>query len=151
MLEYVKYVAVGGLLAHAAFCQSSPNIASVPENPLELASSGVHIVEAREERDALLHLMEKARSYYTLKEAGQAFHLKTSFTVTSGGRTEFDGDWQMDQTFSPGLGVRLTAQTSGYVFDQLSTSTATYQSTPGGTFPLRLHEAHGHLLGPLES
>src|SRR5580658_4323993 len=151
MLEYVKYVAACGLLAHAALCQSGPNIARVPENPLELASSGVRIVDAPEERDALIRLMDKARSYYTLKDARQAYHLKTSFTVTSGGRTEFDGDWQLDEMFSPSLGVRLTARTAGYVFEQLKTSNLTYQKTPAGTFPLRLHEAHGHLLGSLES
>lgn len=123
----------------------------MPENRLELASSGVRIVDAPEERDALIRLMDKGRSCYTLKEARQAYHLKTSFTVTSGGRTEFDGDWQMDETFSPGLGVHLTARTSGYVFEQLKTSNLTYQNTPAGSFPLRLHEAHGHLLGSLEA
>jgi hypothetical protein len=145
MLEYLKYISICGLLAQIALCQP------VPENRLELASSGVHVVDVPEERDALIRLLDKARSYYTLREARQAYHLKTSFTVTSGGRTEFDGDWQLDEMFSPSLGFRLTARTGGYVFDQLRTSNLTYQDTPGGTFPLRLHEAHGHLLGPLES
>ena len=147
----VKYVAVCGLLTQAVFCQSGPNIARVPENPLELASSGVRVVDAPEERDALIRLMAKAHSYYTLKETQQAYHLKTSFTVTSGGQTEYDGDWQMDEIFSPSLGFHLKARTSGAVFELLNTSNLTYQSTPAGTFPLRLHEAHGHLLGPLES
>jgi len=147
----VKYVAVCGLLTQVGFCQSGSNIAPVPENPLELASSGVRIVDAPEERDALIRLMDKARSYYTFKEARQAYHVKTSFTVTSGGRTGFDGDWLLDEIYSPRLGVRLTARTAGYVFDQLKTPTANYQDTPGGNFPLRLHEARGHLLGPLES
>jgi hypothetical protein len=146
-----KYVAVCGLLTQAVFCQSGPNIARVPDNPLELASSGVHVVDAPEERDALIRLMAKAHSYYTLKEAQQGYRLKTSFTVTSGGQTQYDGDWQMDEVFSPNLGVHLTARTSSSVFELLSTSNLTYQSTPAGTFPLRLHEAHGHLLGPLES
>lgn len=145
MLEYVKYVAVCGLLAQIALCQP------VPENPLELASRGVRVVDAPEERDALIRLMDEARSYYTLKEARQAYHLKTSFTVTSGGQTEFDGDWQLDEMFSPSLGVHLTARTAGTVFEQLKTATSNYQDTPSGNFPLRLHEARGHLLGPLES
>jgi hypothetical protein len=145
MLRYVRYVAICGLLAQIALSQS------VPENRLELASSGVRIVEATEERDALISLMEKARSYYDFKESRQAYHVKTSFTVTSGGRTEFDGDWQLDEIYSPSLGDRLTARTAGSVFEQLKTSMANYQDTPGGTFPLRLHEARGHLLGPLES
>jgi len=145
MLEYLKYISICGLLAQIALCQP------VPENRLELASSGVHVVDVPEERDALIRLLDKARSYYTLREARQAYHLKTSFTVTSGGRTEFDGDWQLDEMFSPSHGFRLTARTAGYVFEQLRTSNLTYQDTPGGTFPLRLHEAHGHLLGPLES
>jgi hypothetical protein len=123
----------------------------VPENRLELASSGVRIVEAPEERDALLNLMEKARSYYAFQESRLAYHVKTSFTVTSGGRTEYDGDWQLDEIYSPRLGVRLTARTAGSVFEQLKKSTSHYQDTPSGNFPLRLHEARGHLLGPLES
>jgi hypothetical protein len=151
MLGFVSYVGVCGLLAQVAFCQSGPNIAPVPENRLELASSGVHVVSAPEERDALISLMEKARSYYAFKESRQAYHVKTSFTVTSGGRTELDGDWQLDEIYSPSLGDRLTARTAGYVFEQFKTSTANYQDTPGGTFPLRLHEARGHLLGPLET
>jgi hypothetical protein len=151
MLGYVKYLAICGLLAQVAFCQSGQTLARVPENRLELASSGVRVVEAPEERDALIRLMEKARSYYDFKESRQAYHLKTSFTVTSGGRTEFDGDWQLDEIYSPSLGDRLTARTGGSVFEQLKTLTANYQDTPGGTFPLRLHEARGHLLGPLES
>jgi hypothetical protein len=147
----VKYVAIFGLLTPAVFCQVDPNFAPVPENPLELASRGVHVVDAPEERDALIRLMEKARAYYTLSGAGRAYQLKTSFTVTSGGQTQFDGDWQMEQIFAPGLGVRLTARTGGDVFEQLKTSSLSYQSTPAGIFPLRLHEAHGHLLGALES
>lgn len=123
----------------------------MPENPLELASSGVRVVDTPEERDSLMRLMAKAHSYYTLQETQQAYRLKTSFTVTSGGRTEFDGDWQMGEVFSPSLGVHLTARTAGYVFEQLKTGNLAYQSTPAGTFPLRLHEAHGHLLGALES
>jgi hypothetical protein len=151
MLEFVKYVAICGLLTPVAFSQSGQEIARVPENRLELASSGVRVVDAPEERDTLIRLMDKARDYYTLKDARQAYHLKTSFTVTSGGRTEFDGDWQMDEKYSPSLGLRITARTSGSVFEQLRKSNLTYQDTPGGTFPLRLHEAHGHLLGALES
>jgi hypothetical protein len=151
MLGYVKYAAICGLLAQVGFCQSGPNIARVPESRLELASSGVHVVDASEERDALIRLMDKARSYYDFKESRQAYHLKTSFTVTSGGRTEFDGDWQLDEMYSPSLGDRLTARTGGSVFEQLKTRTANYQDTPAGNFPLRLHEARGHLLGPLES
>jgi len=150
-LALVKNVAVCGLLTQGLFCQSGPDIARVPENPLELASSGVHVVDAPEERDALIRLMDKARSYYTLKDARRAYHLKTSFTVTAGGDSRYDGDWQMDEIFAPGLGARLTARTSGSVFEQLTTSNLTYQNTPEGIFPLRLHEAHGHLLGALES
>jgi len=147
----LKYVAICGLLAQVALCQSGQKIAPVPENRLELASGGVRLVEAPEERDALIGLMEKARSYYDFKESRQAYHVKTSFTVTSGGRTEYDGDWQLDEMYFPGLGDRLTAHTAGSVFEQLKTPTANYQDTPAGTFPLRLHEARGHLLGPLES
>jgi hypothetical protein len=147
----VKFIAAFTLLTPIVFCQSGPDIARVPENPLELASSGVRVVDAPEERDALIRLMAKAHSYYTLKETQQAYRLKTSFTVSSGGRTEFDGGWQMDEVFSPDLGVHLTARTAGTVFERLSTSNLTYSNTPAGTFPLRLHEAHGHLLGPLES
>ncbi len=123
----------------------------MPENRLELASSGVRVVEAPEERDAMIRLMDKAGSYYAFKESRLAYHVKTSFTVTSGGRTEYDGDWQMDEIYSPNMGVHLTARTGGSVFEQLKTRTANYQDTPGGNFPLRLHEARGHLLGPLES
>jgi hypothetical protein len=123
----------------------------VPENQLELASRGVRLVDVAEERDALIRLMSKARSYYTLDQARQAYRLKTSFTVTSGGQTQFDGDWQMEQTFAPGQGLRLTARTAGYVFEQLRKSNLTYQDTPSGHFPLRLHEARGHLLSPFES
>jgi hypothetical protein len=147
----VKYVALCGLLAQAVFSQSGPDIAGVPENPLELASKGVHVVDAPEERAALIRLLGQARAFSRLNEGQQAYRLKTSFTVTSGGQTQFDGEWQMEQIFAPGLGVRLIARTSGYVFEQLSTSNLTYQNTPNGTFPLRLHEAHGHLLGALES
>jgi hypothetical protein len=47
MLEYVKYVAVFGLLAQVGFCQSGPNIASAPENRLELASRSGGACDAR--------------------------------------------------------------------------------------------------------
>jgi hypothetical protein len=151
MLEYFKYAAICGILTQIAFSQSVQNIARVPENPLELASSGVHVVDSPEERDGLIRLMEKARSYYAFKDARQAYHVKSSFTVTSGGKTEYDGDWQLEEIYSPSLGVRLTARTAGSVFEQIKTSTSHYQDTPGGNFPLRLHEARGHLLGPLES
>jgi len=134
----------------ALFCQPVANLAPVPENPFELAGRGVQLVNSPGERDALIRLLNRARAYYRLNDAGLAYELKTSFTVNSRGATEFDGDWELDQVAAPGLGVHLTARTGGHVFEQLRTPNAAYQNTPSGSFPLRLHEAHGHLLGSLE-
>jgi hypothetical protein len=146
-----KSLAIFICLTPALFCQPVPNIAPVPENPLELASRGVQLVNSPGERDSLIGLLTRARAYYRLNDAGVAYELKTSFTVTSRGATEFDGDWEIDQIAAPGLGVHLTARTGGHVFEQLHTSNVAYQNTPSGSFPLRLHEAHGHLLGSLEA
>jgi len=145
-----KFLWLIGVAANVLSAGQLGSVAPVPANPWEPAASGVRTVTSHEERAQLIQLLDRARGFYSLNTAGVPYHLKTSFTVSSNGTTQFDGDWQMDMTHAPGLGTLITAETANYSVRHLRAGNIVYQS-PQGSMPLRLHEAIGHLLGSMES
>jgi hypothetical protein len=87
-----------------------------------------------------------------LRSAGSAYDLKVSFKVDSGGQTDFDGAWQMEDVFDPKLGLRWTAKASGsYSITRISSNGTIWEEATGGYVPLRLEEARAALLDPMPS
>jgi hypothetical protein len=133
-----------------AFCQSgAPLTVPIPDDPLEIVRGPIDFAPPAE-RNAILKLLERARSNYAVRKDGPGYHLKVSFTVDSGGATQHDGAWEMEETYAPGKGLRWTAKTeAGYSATQISHDKLSYRESSGSTYPLRLHEARAALFGPI--
>lgn len=137
-----------GALAPAGFGQNA-RPAPVAKDPLELVKDGAAAVDAAARADATA-LLDRARSSYALRGTGRAFDVKVTFTVNSGGATEHDGTWQMEDIFDPRLGLRWTARSAdGYAITRISTGGRLYGEESGSYVPLRLHEARAALFDPM--
>ena len=141
-----------GCLPVTAFAQVAPRILPVPRAPLELATGPVLAANTQASREAALQLLARARSSFALRSARQGYDLKVSFTVDSLGQTNYDGAWQMEDLFAPGLGHRWTATAaSGYTTTSVAAHGEIYQDGTASAVPLRLLEARGVLFDPIQS
>ena len=144
------WIVASGLPA-AATPQNIANPAPIPGDPLELVTGQASAVDG-EGRAAVLRLLERARSKYDLAKSGRAYDLKVTFTVNSGGQTEHDGEWQMEDVFNPGHGLRWTAKAAdGYTITRISQKGMLYGEERASYVPLRLQEARAALFDPLPS
>ncbi len=149
-------IATGGV-SLTAFGQNAPRMAKIPSDPLELVTGPVQVVDTRADREAVLQLLARARNNYALRNAGlgydlKGYDLKVTFTVNSGGETEYDGAWEMEDVFDPTQGLRWTAKaTAGYSLTQISLKKTFYREATDSTVPLRLHEARAALFDPMGS
>ena len=131
-------------------CQTAPTAVPIPNDPLEMVTGTTQVVSKSAGRDAALQLLTRARSSYELKSAGRGYDLKVSFTVTSGGLTEYDGDWEMEEIFFPKYGTRWTAKAaSGYTTTQIYVDNQHFGAGTSTTIPLRLHEARAALMAAI--
>jgi len=146
----LRLIAAGGL-SLATFGQGTPRIAPVPGDPLELVTGAVVAVDTAESREDVLLLLARARDSYSLRNAGRGYDLKISFTASSGGQTEYDGAWKMEDVFDPQQGLRWTAKAAGGAFTttRISSKTTFYEDGTARTIPLRLHEARAALFDPI--
>jgi len=145
------FLAATGLLLGAER-KKTPELASIPSDPLELVTGQILNVQSDAGRAAVLQLLERARANYTLPSAGRPYDLKVSFTVTSGGQTRYDGVWKMEDMFDPKQGQRWTAQSPGdFTITRVYTKGRLYGEESDNYIPLRLQEARAALFDPLPS
>jgi len=134
------------------FAANAVRIAPVPRDPLELVSGPVEVANTPASREAALQLLSRARQSFALRSSGQGFDLKVSFMADSGGQTNYDGAWQMEDLFAPKLGHRWTAAAaSGFTITGLATGGKIYGEGTASAVPLRLLEARGMLFDPIQS
>jgi hypothetical protein len=138
-------------LALAAPGSRAPRATPVPADPLELVTGRIRTIQSRAERARILGLLARVRAGYSLRAAGQAYDLKVSFQVASGGVTQYDGGWRMEEIFDPKLGAHWTAGASGYSIARISSGGKFYGDQPADYVPLRLHEARAALFDPMPS
>ncbi len=142
-------MAAGGL-SLATFGKNAPREAAVPADPLEMVAGHIETVSAPAKRAAVIQLLAHARDSYALRSSGRGYDLKVSFTVNSGGETQYDGQWEMEDVFDPQQGLRWTASTAaGYTTTQISTNGMFYRDGTASTIPLRLQEARAALFDPI--
>lgn len=149
----VVAAAICGSLSGWIHAESLTNLAPIPHDPLELVTGQAAIADVPGSRSAALELVSHAREHYALR-AGvlQGYDLKVHFTVDSGGATEYDGAWQMEDIFDPRQGLHWTAKAdSGYNITEISSNGKHYAEGTPGNFPLRLQEARGALLDAIPS
>ena len=150
-IQGVLCLIASGLTA-TALAQTAPHIAPIPRDPRELATGQIESANAPAKREAALQLLSRARNSYQLRNLRQPWDLKIQFSVDSHGQTNYDGAWEMEDTFSPGQGLRWTAKSSaGYAIAGIFGTNATYADAAGGVIPLRLQEARAMLYNPLPS
>src|SRR5579862_444433 len=105
----ILYIAAAGL-SLTPLANSAQRIAPVPSDPLEMVTGQSQVLNDPASRAAALDLLAQARRSYALRSSGQAYDLKVKFTVTSGGETQYDGAWEMEDVFDPAQGLRWTAR-----------------------------------------
>ena len=147
----ILYPFAAAALALAAPGNHAPRATPVPADPLELVTGRIRTVNSRGERAKILELLAQARDSYSLRTAGQAYDLKVSFQVDSGGVTKYDGAWRMEEIFDPQQGARWTASAPGYSITRISAGGKFYGENAADYVPLRLHEARAALFDPMPS
>jgi hypothetical protein len=136
----------------ASFGQTAPKIAPVPADPLELVTGPVQSANTPAAREAALQLLGRARNNFALRNGDAAFDLKVDFAADSGGQTNYDGAWEMEDRFVPGQGLRWTAKAAaGYQTTRITAPDGAYGEGTANAVPLRLHEARGLLIDPVPS
>ncbi len=140
------------LIPLAMHAQNALKIAAIPSDPLEMASGPIQVVDTAAGREAVVQLLDRARNNYDLRGGSHGYDLKVSFTASSGGQTDYDGAWEMEDIFDPQQGLRWTAKAAaGYSTTQIASNDMFYGEATADTIPLRLHEARGALLDPMPS
>jgi len=126
-------------------------LAQIAGDPIEMVTGQVSAVDASSRTDAV-RLLEQARNQYALRGTRRAYDLKVAFTVKSGGITELDGDWTMEDVFDTRQGLRWTATgPGGYTITRISRNGMLYGDDTGAYVPLRLQEARAALFDPMPS
>jgi|SRR5579863_1728772 len=127
-----------------------PKVAPIPNDPLELVIGPIQVANTPASRDAAFQLLGQARNNYQLRNSGRGYDLKVTFTVNSGGQTDYDGLWEMEDVSDPKLGLRWTARAAaGYTTSRISSTQTAYEDGTASVVPLRLHEARAALLDPM--
>jgi hypothetical protein len=139
-------ILVGGVAAPAQLTTNPSKDAH------ELVGDQIRTVQSKAVRASALSLLGRVRNSYGLRSAGRGYDLKVSFTVNSGGRTENDGDWQMEETFDPQQGLHWDAKSSdGYSITRIRVNSGFYGAETGSHVPLRLQEVRAALFDPMPS
>ena len=132
--------------------QNGPRVTSIPRDPLEVAAGQIQIADTTAKRDTAVQLLARARTSYALRNLRYSWDLKVHFTVDSLGQTNYDGDWQMEDIFSPGQGLHWTAKSAaGYTITGILRTNETWAEAAASVIPLRLQEARAMLYNPLPS
>ncbi len=146
----LRTILFGCLVPMAALAQAALNIAPIPDDPLELAATGVMNTDSPVSRDAALALLARARANFGLTNSDQAYRLRVKFEVNSGGETAFDGAWDMEDIFVPRRGLQWTAKASaGYSISHIAANGRAYSESALEYVPLRLQEARTALFDPM--
>ncbi|MGA3201070.1 MAG: hypothetical protein ABSF12_01095 [Bryobacteraceae bacterium] len=136
----------------ATFGQAALKMAPIPSDPLEIVTGPIQAVDTPAGRLAVVQLLARARKNYALESAGRGYQLKVNFTVNSGGQTDYDGAWRMEDVFDPRQGLHWTATAAaGYATTQILSNRTAYGEGTASVIPLRLQEARVALLGAIPS
>lgn len=155
----ILWLIAGSALFPGVSGQSALRTAPIPSDPLEMATGRIRPASGRAARTAALGLLGRARGNYAMRSAGRGYDLKVTFTVNSGGQTEYDGAWEMEDVFDPQQGLRWTAKasaassgssaSSSFAITRISIKGMLYGEETGSYIPLRLQEARAALFDPI--
>jgi hypothetical protein len=126
--------------------------APVPADRLEIVTGPAQTVRTKASRQAAVRLLGRVRNNYGLRNAGRGYDLKVAFNVNSGGLTEEDGAWQLEEVFDPRQGLHWDAKSSaGYSITRIQANGQFFGEDTGGHIPLRLAEVRAAIFDPAPS
>ncbi len=148
----ISWLIVALALTLPAIGQDARKIAPIPTDPLEMVNGRIENVDTQARRQSALELLNRAGNNYSLRSSPEAYDLKVTFTVNSGGQTDYDGVWHMEDIFDPQQGLRWTAQAAaGYSITEIIANGRFYGDATQDYIPLRLHEARAALFAAMPS
>ena len=136
------------LVAYAS-SQSAPKVATLPYDPLELATGPTVVPDTPEKRAAILNLLERARQNSAMHTPGTApFTIKVSFNST-GGDAHSQGYGELEETWLNGQTWRWSARMGDYSQLRIFYEGAAYDDKPRGHMPLRLQMVRNSVFWPV--
>lgn len=140
--------AAASLLSTAALCQARLPVAPLPNDPLELATGPVKVLDTPQVRALVLGLLEQARQNSGMHTAGGApYDVKVSFQ--SLGSSRYTGAGGLEETWLSGKTWRWTAHIGDYTINHMFYKGATFDEKPKGPIPLRLQMVRSALFWPV--
>src|SRR5277367_2566366 len=128
------------------FAQSPKPVASLPTDPLELATGPTLVVETAEQRALVLGLLEQARQHaselYAVGAPPSA--LKVSFTAS--GQSSYVGAGEMEEIRFSRAQWRWSARLGDYSQVRIFQHAIAYDEKTPGSIPLRIQMVRGALL-----
>jgi len=137
-------------LCMAAFSQTArPVVASLPSDPLELATGSTMLLNTPENRTTVLGLLERARQSVSELYApgGPAFSLKVSFTAS--GQSSYTGSGEMEEIRYNRELWRWSARLGNYSQLRIFQNGVPYDEKTPGPIPLRIQMVRGTVIWPM--
>jgi hypothetical protein len=136
------------LFCSVALCQGRPSVASLPSDPLELATGPAKVLDTPQLRALVLGLLEQARQNNAMHTAGTAaFDLKVSFT--SLGQNRYVGTGDVEETWMSQKVWRWSAHLADYSIHRIFYRGYAFDEPPSRPMPLRLRMVRAAVFWPI--
>ena len=131
-----------------AVCQTPPQVAPVPRDPLEPSTGATFVPDTPQQRASVLALVERARQNSDLHMATMPpFALKVSFT--SGGQSQYTGAGDLEQTWLSGRMWRWSAHLGSFSITRVGGGGGIYDEQRTGPIPMRVHMLRNAVFWPV--
>ena len=138
------------LLVVTAICQTLPQVAPLPRDPLEPSTGATFVPDTPQQRALVMNLVERARQNSDLLMATMPpFALKVAFT--SGGKTQYSGAGDMEETWMAGRMWRWSAHLGSFSISRVGGGGVAYDDKTPGPIPMHLHMLRTAVFWPVRS
>ena len=135
-------------LTSSVLAQNRLPTASLPFDPLELATGPAKLLDTPKLRALVLGLVEQARQNNAMHTAGSApFDLKVSFT--SSGESRYTGSGDLEETWMSGRVWRWSAHLADFSIERIFYHGYAFDEKSRGPVPLRMHMVRAAVFWPV--
>ena len=136
------------LVARFAACQTPPQVAPLPRDPLEPSTGATFVPDTPHERALVLSLVERARQNSDLHMATMSpFTLKLSFNAA--GQSSYTGAGDMEETWLSGRRWRWSSHLGSFSMVRVGGGGVAYDDKTPGPIPMRIHMLRTAVFWPL--
>ncbi len=136
------------LVATVAMCQTPPQVAPLPRDPLEPSAGATFVPDTPQQRALVLSLVERARQNSDLHMATMSpFTLKLSFNAA--GQSSYTGAGDMEETWLSGRRWRWSAHLAGFSMVRMGGGGVAYDEKTPGPIPMRIHMLRTSVFWPV--